>query len=225
MGLCTPIPDGPRSRTQLPAGTRNQLVYDAVRHRVKRVHYVVRHQMAGREGFNPSRELYPPSPLSRRVLSATHPPPRQGSLSLDSIHPSLHPSLSILTSRWKLPADQARPRCGDLDARWRSGRRPVPGARSGTHSRTATSARCFFPISTASRCMSCVFSCPPAAPRRSMTRRTASTRLAGSAPACPPFASIRRITNTGRSEEHTSELQSQSNLVCRLLLEKKKKIT
>src|SRR2546430_8236449 len=28
-----------------------------------------------------------------------------------------------------------------------------------------------------------------------------------------------------RSEEHTSELQSQSNLVCRLLLEKKKKDT
>src|SRR5688572_32865254 len=28
--------------------------------------------------------------------------------------------------------------------------------------------------------------------------------------------------STGRSEEHTSELQSQSNLVCRLLLEKKK---
>src|SRR2546427_8524172 len=27
-----------------------------------------------------------------------------------------------------------------------------------------------------------------------------------------------------RSEEHTSELQSQSNLVCRLLLEKKKKM-
>src|SRR2546430_13485711 len=29
--------------------------------------------------------------------------------------------------------------------------------------------------------------------------------------------------DSGRSEEHTSELQSQSNLVCRLLLEKKKK--
>src|SRR5256886_4915278 len=29
-------------------------------------------------------------------------------------------------------------------------------------------------------------------------------------------------TFTSRSEEHTSELQSQSNLVCRLLLEKKK---
>src|SRR2546430_7629697 len=28
-----------------------------------------------------------------------------------------------------------------------------------------------------------------------------------------------------RSEEHTSELQSQSNLVCRLLLEKKNKIS
>src|SRR2546430_12507961 len=32
-------------------------------------------------------------------------------------------------------------------------------------------------------------------------------------------------TTVGRSEEHTSELQSQSNLVCRLLLEKKKKNT
>src|SRR2546430_11652086 len=31
--------------------------------------------------------------------------------------------------------------------------------------------------------------------------------------------------NFERSEEHTSELQSQSNLVCRLLLEKKKKDT
>src|SRR2546430_16470556 len=31
-----------------------------------------------------------------------------------------------------------------------------------------------------------------------------------------------RTMNSERSEEHTSELQSQSNLVCRLLLEKKK---
>src|SRR2546430_7829543 len=40
-----------------------------------------------------------------------------------------------------------------------------------------------------------------------------------------PVASyIRRSVRigSGRSEEHTSELQSQSNLVCRLLLEKKK---
>src|SRR6266567_7349376 len=33
----------------------------------------------------------------------------------------------------------------------------------------------------------------------------------------------RRVLRDWRSEEHTSELQSQSNLVCRLLLEKKKK--
>src|SRR2546430_4956832 len=32
-----------------------------------------------------------------------------------------------------------------------------------------------------------------------------------------------RVAVAHRSEEHTSELQSQSNLVCRLLLEKKKK--
>src|SRR2546430_7915775 len=32
-----------------------------------------------------------------------------------------------------------------------------------------------------------------------------------------------RVALPVRSEEHTSELQSQSNLVCRLLLEKKKK--
>src|SRR2546430_5513266 len=31
------------------------------------------------------------------------------------------------------------------------------------------------------------------------------------------------VAHAERSEEHTSELQSQSNLVCRLLLEKKKK--
>src|SRR5438093_7095043 len=32
-----------------------------------------------------------------------------------------------------------------------------------------------------------------------------------------------RLDDDGRSEEHTSELQSLTNLVCRLLLEKKKK--
>src|SRR2546430_12963165 len=36
-----------------------------------------------------------------------------------------------------------------------------------------------------------------------------------------PHKDFRRCP--GRSEEHTSELQSQSNLVCRLLLEKKKR--
>src|SRR2546430_6403328 len=40
-----------------------------------------------------------------------------------------------------------------------------------------------------------------------------------------PFAiRVRKLqSRRWRSEEHTSELQSQSNLVCRLLLEKKKK--
>src|SRR2546427_7041368 len=33
---------------------------------------------------------------------------------------------------------------------------------------------------------------------------------------------VNRAKESTRSEEHTSELQSQSNLVCRLLLEKKK---
>src|SRR5688572_31816972 len=36
---------------------------------------------------------------------------------------------------------------------------------------------------------------------------------------------LQRVARDARSEEHTSELQSQSNLVCRLLLEKKKKLT
>src|SRR5438270_8181973 len=39
----------------------------------------------------------------------------------------------------------------------------------------------------------------------------------------PPHLLVGRDDQHFRSEEHTSELQSQSNLVCRLLLEKKKK--
>src|SRR6266853_5903826 len=39
-----------------------------------------------------------------------------------------------------------------------------------------------------------------------------------------PVAQLARLARRRhRSEEHTSELQSQSNLVCRLLLEKEKK--
>src|SRR2546426_5390051 len=37
------------------------------------------------------------------------------------------------------------------------------------------------------------------------------------------LAQLLRHPGEGRSEEHTSELQSPCNLVCRLLLEKKKK--
>src|SRR5688572_32399613 len=49
---------------------------------------------------------------------------------------------------------------------------------------------------------------------------------AGGALDIPPLAAERAlyaVDGNYRSEEHTSELQSQSNLVCRLLLEKKKK--
>src|SRR2546430_5261101 len=55
---------------------------------------------------------------------------------------------------------------------------------------------------------------------RSLTSKVGETdhRTRVRAPAYP----TRRLAGTPlRSEEHTSELQSQSNLVCRLLLEKK----
>src|SRR5258707_10541909 len=41
----------------------------------------------------------------------------------------------------------------------------------------------------------------------------------------PPLWSMTCPTGNARSEEHTSELQSRQYLVCRLLLEKKKKIS
>src|SRR2546429_2736397 len=40
----------------------------------------------------------------------------------------------------------------------------------------------------------------------------------------PGATSVRSRFSTRRSEEHTSELQSRLHLVCRLLLEKKKKL-
>src|SRR5438552_18799465 len=43
-------------------------------------------------------------------------------------------------------------------------------------------------------------------------------------PVLPPASSRSRVALLQRSEEHTSELQSPDHLVCRLLLEKKKKI-
>src|SRR5260370_26048337 len=55
--------------------------------------------------------------------------------------------------------------------------------------------------------------------RRMTAARTAPDNR--SAPKGPPA----RLPGQSRSEEHTSELQSHLNLVCRLLLEKKKTIT
>src|SRR2546430_7724005 len=58
---------------------------------------------------------------------------------------------------------------------------------------------------------------PSTAAGRRRRSRTARTDGSSAWPAAWP----RRGAATGRSEEHTSELQSQSNIVCRLLLEKK----
>src|SRR3712207_8972585 len=67
---------------------------------------------------------------------------------------------------------------------------------------------------------------------RSVKVRSRTSRCASSAPAPArsPSASRRSResartapSSAGRSEEHTSELQSRQYLVCRLLLEKKKK--
>src|SRR5438270_8462694 len=71
---------------------------------------------------------------------------------------------------------------------------------------------------------------------RSRSKHCTASRLAGismSATRCGDCCSRLRTrmerssrwstSPPDRSEEHTSELQSQSNLVCRLLLEKKKK--
>src|SRR2546427_9499129 len=55
--------------------------------------------------------------------------------------------------------------------------------------------------------------------RRGGVRAPARARLGAST----GHTRLDGMKGTARSEEHTSELQSQSNLVCRLLLEKKKK--
>src|SRR2546430_9280184 len=60
----------------------------------------------------------------------------------------------------------------------------------------------------------------PAFPQRRRSRLSFFSR--GRPPSSALSASLVDLSSI-RSEEHTSELQSQSNLVCRLLLEKKKK--
>src|SRR2546427_8568704 len=67
---------------------------------------------------------------------------------------------------------------------------------------------------------------PPARPPQRPLRPEAAER-APQRRAVPGFVIEGLVVNLQqeRSEEHTSELQSQSNLVCRLLLEKKKKKT
>src|SRR2546430_8489871 len=57
------------------------------------------------------------------------------------------------------------------------------------------------------------------------TRRRASLMLKSHSSSRQRVQNTWPLTPADRSEEHTSELQSQSNLVCRLLLEKKKHVT
>src|SRR5690625_5405422 len=63
----------------------------------------------------------------------------------------------------------------------------------------------------------------PALSRRKV-RRSGADRVTGSrATKTSSSTSGADVDNSPRSEEHTSELQSRGHLVCRLLLEKKKK--
>src|SRR2546422_5209899 len=85
-----------------------------------------------------------------------------------------------------------------------------------------------FPYTTLFR--SHALACPRGPrPRRSVAveaRRSGRTaRGWARGPSPPPRERWRAARDQARSEEHTSELQSRLHLVCRLLLEKKKKNT
>src|SRR2546426_7611318 len=64
---------------------------------------------------------------------------------------------------------------------------------------------------------------PAAAAQERAQARGCGGRCGRGAHAHPPVV-IAQVSGRLRSEEHTSELQSPCNLVCRLLLEKKKKL-
>src|SRR6266481_6255433 len=60
--------------------------------------------------------------------------------------------------------------------------------------------------------------------RETACAATSPSWVVSTCPRCWVHAARRCATGSARSEEHTSELQSQFHLVCRLLLEKKKKL-
>src|SRR5689334_24670724 len=78
-----------------------------------------------------------------------------------------------------------------------------------------------FPYTTLFRSSRCrrTSSCDATASSSSSSRAPAAPRRA---PGVPGAVGARDELDELRSEEHTSELQSQFHLVCRLLLEKKK---
>ena len=59
--------------------------------------------------------------------------------------------------------------------------------------------------------------------RRELQSLRPDSQLFDTATASLVESEVRKIVHDPRSEEHTSELQSRRNLVCRLLLEKQKK--
>src|SRR5438034_6264582 len=74
-----------------------------------------------------------------------------------------------------------------------------------------------FPYTTSSDLLTVDSSAARARSRFASPSRTSFSSASSSARRCSGVPSLKR------SEEHTSELQSHSDLVCRLLLEKKKK--
>src|SRR2546427_13024193 len=80
-----------------------------------------------------------------------------------------------------------------------------------------------FPYTTLSRSDSCPR--PPGRQRRQPAPPDLAETAGRRNRRDPLWRVWRQPARDIRSEEHTSELQSQSNLVCRLLLEKKKKTT
>src|SRR2546422_3709955 len=66
--------------------------------------------------------------------------------------------------------------------------------------------------------------CAPGFGRVCLSRCRRSLVGKGNTPAVPGRQVATSRSSASRSEEHTSELQSRLHLVCRLLLEKKKKI-
>src|SRR5260221_3007972 len=72
-----------------------------------------------------------------------------------------------------------------------------------------------------SACANCFRGCRASAREGIARQRAARSSLP---PVTSPQGNLREARNRTRSEEHTSELQSHSDIVCRLLLEKKKKV-
>src|SRR5688572_32154889 len=78
-----------------------------------------------------------------------------------------------------------------------------------------------FPYTTLFRSSIAPARAPQTAARADAKDKSFDTIVTASSPTNEVQVEITQAAS--RSEEHTSELQSQSNLVCRLLLEKKKK--